>query len=417
MDRFTLFLLVAVFAVPGWATNGYFSHGFGTASKGMAGAGVALPLDSLSAASNPANMFHVGERMDIGISLFNPVRGYVADNNAMTPPFASIPPGKQDSDKNLFLVPSFGRNWKLDDNSTVGISIGANGGMNTSYSSNPFRNFGTASRPAGMDLSQLFAGLTYAHRLSERHTLGITPMLIIQSLKVEGLEPFQGLSIYPSNVTNNGRDWSYGTALRVGWLGKMTDQLSLGVSFQSRGHMTKFDKYKGLLAEAGDFDIPPQIALGLAWKASDKITIVLDYQKIYYEQIKSISNTNNTVLAAPANLGGDNGVGFGWRDVGVIKLGVEWQYSPKLTLRAGYSHASDAIPGEEILFNILAPAVVKKHVSIGATWKYNKQSSIHAAFTHGVKNKVSGGNPTLGPQTGSINLSINELEVSWSRSY
>lgn len=412
MHRVTFFLLAVVFSVPSWATNGYFSHGYGTASKAMAGAGVALPLDTLSAATNPANMFHVGERMDIGVALFNPRRGYEADNNGF-----AIPPGKQDSDKNIFLVPSFGRNWILDDNSTLGISIGANGGMNTSYSSNPFQNFGSASRPAGIDLSQLFVGVTWAHQLSDRHTIGITPMLIIQTLKVEGLEPFQGLSVHPNDVTNRGRDWSVGGALRVGWLGKMTDQLSLGVSFQSRGYMSKFDKYKGLLAEAGGFDLPPQINLGLAWKFSATVTVALDYQRIYYEQIKSISNTNNTVLAPPTNLGGDDGVGFGWDDVGVVKLGVEWQYSPKLTLRAGYSHASPAISSEEILFNIIAPAVVRDHLSVGATWKYNRQSAIHVAFTHGVKKSVDGSNPNIAPQTGSLSLSINELEISWSKSF
>jgi len=48
------------------ATNGYFSHGFGTQSKAMAGAGVALSLDSLAPATNPAGLLDVGDRRDIG---------------------------------------------------------------------------------------------------------------------------------------------------------------------------------------------------------------------------------------------------------------------------------------------------------------------------------------------------------------
>ena len=36
------------------ATNGYFSHGYGIKSQGMAGVGIALPQDGLAAASNPA---------------------------------------------------------------------------------------------------------------------------------------------------------------------------------------------------------------------------------------------------------------------------------------------------------------------------------------------------------------------------
>ena len=36
------------------ATNGYFAHGYSIKNKALAGAGVALPLDSLSASTNPA---------------------------------------------------------------------------------------------------------------------------------------------------------------------------------------------------------------------------------------------------------------------------------------------------------------------------------------------------------------------------
>lgn len=34
-----------------FATNGYFSHGYGTINKGMAGAGTALSQDSIAAAT------------------------------------------------------------------------------------------------------------------------------------------------------------------------------------------------------------------------------------------------------------------------------------------------------------------------------------------------------------------------------
>ena len=59
------------------ATNGYFSHGFSTKEKGLAGAGTAYSQDSMAAATNPAGMAFVGERMDIGLQLFSPSpRGY-----------------------------------------------------------------------------------------------------------------------------------------------------------------------------------------------------------------------------------------------------------------------------------------------------------------------------------------------------
>jgi long-chain fatty acid transport protein len=123
-----------------FATNGYFSHGFGTKSKGLAGAAVALPQDAMVAATNPAGMVHVGSRWDVGLAAFNPNRGYTANDDAQ-PGSASIPAGEFESSNDFFFIPHFGINWMLDDVSSVGLSIGGNGGMNTEYRTETFRNF------------------------------------------------------------------------------------------------------------------------------------------------------------------------------------------------------------------------------------------------------------------------------------
>ena len=62
--------LTALSPVTAHATNGYFSHGYGTISKGMAGAGTALSQDSIAAATNPAGMAFIGNRIDGGFEVF-----------------------------------------------------------------------------------------------------------------------------------------------------------------------------------------------------------------------------------------------------------------------------------------------------------------------------------------------------------
>ncbi|HEY9531842.1 MAG TPA: long-chain fatty acid transporter, partial [Burkholderiales bacterium] len=57
------------------ATTGYFQHGYGIKAKGMGGVGIALPQDSLAAATNPAGMALIGSRADIGVDWFAPDRG------------------------------------------------------------------------------------------------------------------------------------------------------------------------------------------------------------------------------------------------------------------------------------------------------------------------------------------------------
>ncbi len=108
------------------ATNGYSAHGWGTQSKSMAGIGVAMPLDNLNGANNPATLLEVGHRIDFGLSLFSPNRGYSANNNGSTG-YPTVPPGNYESDSNYFLIPNFGYNIPLDQLSTIGVLIGANG--------------------------------------------------------------------------------------------------------------------------------------------------------------------------------------------------------------------------------------------------------------------------------------------------
>jgi len=137
-----------LFAPVASATNGYFSHGWGTNSKAMAGVAAALPQDTLVGATNPAGMAFVGNRLDVGVSFFNPSdRGYKANDDYARQPngFPAGPfvtPGKYDSDKDWFLIPSFGYNRVIDEKSTIGVSIFGNGGMNTKYKDRPvWENF------------------------------------------------------------------------------------------------------------------------------------------------------------------------------------------------------------------------------------------------------------------------------------
>jgi len=68
-----------------YATNGYFTHGYGAKEKGMAGAGVAQGSSSLSSANNPANLLDVGDSMDAGFSVFDPVRSFTVEGGPAFP--------------------------------------------------------------------------------------------------------------------------------------------------------------------------------------------------------------------------------------------------------------------------------------------------------------------------------------------
>ncbi|MCB1868761.1 MAG: outer membrane protein transport protein [Gammaproteobacteria bacterium] len=429
--RFRWFVVVAfvLFSASVSATNGYWSHGYGPKSKSIAGACVAMVFGAMCAASNPGSLALVGDRLEFGAALFAPKRGFVADDNALGPPIGSIPPGDYESDNDIFLIPHFAYNRMLDEKSSIGIAIGGNGGMNTEYDSAVFQRFAnpgdpttTPSSPTGIDMKQAFVGLTYSRRLNDEHSIGIEPIFAIQSFKAEGLQPFQPYSESDTKVTNNGTDISYGGGLRLGWLWQVNDRLNIGASYQSRLYMTEFDDYAGLFAEQGDFDIPSNFDLGFSYKFTPEVTFAFNYQRINFAEVATIGNRSD-VLFVPGGepeLGCNKCMGFGWDDVNIYKFGVQWQYQPDLAFRAGYSYATDVFKGSQALFNVLAPAVVKRHFSFGLGKKLEGGSEINLAFTYMPEEKVYGTNPNTGGitgQTGHVYMDQWELEIGWATAF
>ena len=370
------------------ATNGYFSHGNGIKAKGMAGVGIALPQDALAAANNPAGMVMVGDRLDMGLDWCRPIR----DTVIVSGPLAGTYSG---SDTKNFFIPEFGYNQMLNPNMSVGVSVYGNGGMNTGYKDFNARTggavFGTGK--LGVDLMQLFIAPTFAMKLNPDHAIGVSLNLAYQRFKAEGLQNFDSpASSNPGSVTNNGYDSSTGWGVRLGWTGKVAPNVTLGATYQSKTRMGKFSKYKGLFAEQGDFDIPANYGVGIAVKVNPKTTIAADIERIEYGGVKSLSNSGN----AMAQLGTEGGPGFGWRDMTIFKLGATYEVSNALTLRAGYSKGRQPIPSDQTLFNVLAPAVIEDHFTLGATWILANKSELSLGYMHAFKKTVTGTGATTG---------------------
>jgi long-chain fatty acid transport protein len=426
-------------AIPGvsTATNGYFTHGYGTASKALAGGGIALPQDSLAAATNPAGMVWLGERMDLGAALFSPNRDYTGGNTFAPLPGAMagmtfpIMAGNHDSDNKLFLIPSFGWNTMLDQSSSMGVSVYANGGMNTEYANDPYgwspARGVFADGTTGVDLKQLFVNMSYARKISDRASWGASLILAAQAFEAKGLQNFSGFThsfrttgLAATNLSDNGHDMSYGAGLKFGIQGEVADGLTLAASYQTKTWMTEFDDYKDLFADDGDFDIPATATIGLAWKPNQRHALTFDIQRIWYSGVDAVSNPMGNLFSCGAGaaaencLGGDNGAGFGWDDMTVYKLG--WQYEPNnlWTVRLGYSHTNHPINDDDIVFNILAPAVMEDHFTFGLTRKIGKNQAINFAAMYAPKVSLDGTNPFTVGQDVEIEMHQYELELSYT---
>jgi long-chain fatty acid transport protein len=406
--------LCFAFAGSAYATNGYFAHSSSVKNKAMAGAGVAVPLDSLSASMNPAGMVFVGNRLDVGVSYFSPRRSYeVTGTPSGFPGTFGLAPGKVDSDSESFIIPSLGANWILESGQgSLGISLFGHGGMNTDYPTNTFG--GTIN--TGVNLEQLFIAPTYARKFAGKHALGITPILAYQRFEAEGLQAFGMFSSSPANLTNNGTESVWGYGARIGYYGRLNEKFAIGATYQSKIYMSELDKYQGLFAEQGDFDIPSNWTIGFAVMPTPAITLAFDVQTIYYSEVKAINNPLLPNLGT-AMLGMDEGAGFGWEDMTVFKLGAQWQSGPEWIWRAGFSYGEQPIPESEVLFNILAPGVIETHATFGFTKLFGDSHELDFALMHGFEKNVSGPNPLEAPGAQTIELSMHMWEVTLGYSW
>jgi len=381
------------------ATTGYFQHGYGIKAKGMGGVGIALPQDSIAAAINPAGMAFVGNRLDLGLDWFRPQRESEISGNI----FPGVNGTYDANGKENFFLPEFGYNRMLRPDLSLGVSVFGNGGMNTTYT-RPIPLFGTSNTE--MDYAQLFIAPTIAWKLNEQHAIGAALNIAYHRFKVQGLENFAfpppfNASSSPGDVTNRGYDTSWGWSLRLGWTGKVTESVTLGATYQTRTRMGNFDKYKGLFAEQGDLDVPENYGVGIAFKAMPQLTLAGDIQRINYNEVKAIGNPVDCLFAGQCRLGDSNGAGFGWRNTTVYKLGVSYEWSKELTLRGGYVTLKQPIPANQTLFNMIAPGVVENHLTLGATWIFDRDKELSISYMHAFQKTVNGsGSIPPGPPPG-----------------
>lgn len=403
--------LTALFSLPAHATDGYFLLGYGTTSKGMAGSGVAFPTNTLSAATNPASMVFVGQGYDVGLALFSPDREFtVTGNPSGYPGTFGLMPGTVSSSTSVFLVPNLGMNWKVGKNDTFGVAIYANGGMNTTYEAPVF-----GFSPTGVDMGKFYVMPVWAHKFGENHAIGIGPMISWQRFKAYGLTAFSPFSSDPANLTDNGYSTSFGFGARIGYLGNFTPWLSVGASYQSEVAYGKLKGYAGLFAEHGYFDDPANWTIGLAIKPAKGLAFTFDVQQIYYSKEESVGNPMFPNFMT-ARLGDDGGPGFGWKDMTVYKLGLQWKASDALTLRAGYAYGQQPIPESEMLFNILAPGVIEQHATVGLGYTISKGNTLQLAITRAFEKSVTGPNPLEAPNQQKISLKMSQwdFEVGYS---
>ena len=80
-------------------------------------------------------------------------------------------------------------------------------------------------------------------------------------------------------------------------------------------------------------------------------------------------------------MGADAGLGFGWKNQTIYKLGLAYQLNDQWTVRGGWNYGKSPIPSDNgaILVNIVAPATTQSHMTMGATYNLTPSSEVSFA--------------------------------------
>jgi long-chain fatty acid transport protein len=417
------------------AAEGYFLIGAGARQKALAGADTADSKDAMALAVNPAGIVGLERQFQFAITAAMPERGYSATGAPVV-----LAPGDARSGRPIFPIPNSAYVSPIDAESSWGFASWGNGGINTSYDIGHFKGpitatVGPFSGPvaptfggpfgggfAGFDLQQEFVSVAYARRYGPI-SIGVAPTLAAQRVNVQGLKLFSYLSSDPYSLTDDGYDYSFGGGVRVGVEWRVDNHLRLAFAGSTPLLMTPFEKYRGLFANHGNFDIPANITAGVAFDITPELTIMADWRHIFYSGIPTLANPSFPLF--PFSLGSNNGPGFDWRDTDAEAVGVEWRATPALTLRAGYLHTSNAIKSRGATVAALAPAVVAHHLGGGFQYQVTKNSSIDVAVNYDFKNSVSFAEndpyavaffpAPLGPRAIQPRFNPNSTITAWAR--
>jgi long-chain fatty acid transport protein len=391
----------------------------------------------------------------------------------------TIGPNNLQSENEIFPVPYAAMNWKLNDQNALAVAFYGRGGMNTQwqggtatfdpdgycppespagtpgcfYGPTTFRGTYGGGSPvalpgdpaqsgdAGVDLAQVFLNTTYAWKTADdQFAVGVSAIFAMQLFQargvgafapytktfVESYNPQTGMGTMPKHLSGNGHESSYGFGGSVGGIWNINKMFSVAAAYTSKIFMSKLNDYSDLFAENGGFDIPATATLGLTVRPTDQWAASFDYQTIWYSDIPSVGNPIQKIYNCPTAggskpqscLGGNNGAGFGWKDMDIYKVGLAWQYDDAWTFRVGFSVPdSQPIPKSQMTFNILAPGVVEQHYTAGFTHRMEGGNELSLSLMYAPTVSVKGPNNFDPTQTVEFSMHQFDLELgySWGR--
>ncbi|MCY1648061.1 TonB-dependent receptor [Caulobacter sp. SL161] len=276
------------------------------------------------------------------------------------------------------LVPNLGGAWKINDKLSLGLSVAAPYNFTTEYQADSWSRYDALKS----QLRTVNVDGVVAYRINEMLDLGfgVTAMYADAELTnaLPNISPLQADGLQ----SLKGDGWAYGYT--VGAQFHPSQSLTIGASYRSKiDH--KLDgavKVSGLLAPiptASNFAVdgqakitlPWMLNLGARWAVNDHWTLNGSVSRVGWSEFDAIRVTYT---------GGSSISAQDYKNVTTYAAGVDYQASPRLTLRAGVQY--DPTPTPEVGRTARVPDGDRMMYATGATWAATENLKLDAALSY-----------------------------------
>jgi long-chain fatty acid transport protein len=388
-------------------------QGVGAQNMSMGGAATAQPIDISGALQwNPAAVSHFNStiiKVDLGLFFSSPelssslpadmlgpgsppLSGTTLDDRGISPmPAVAVVWGKPDS-RHTFGASAFGI-------SGFGVTFPEEANNPLSPTFNPMENSNPINYPQEAmgfgriesDYGLFQMGFTWAYDLTDNLALGIQPTFNYATLE---LMPNPTANPNMSGYASTDKASAIGYGAQFGIFYHSDNGLNLGASYKTKQKFSEFEFNNTYIdgAEATskfEMNYPSIISAGIGYTTGN-FDFAGDYRYVTYENTEGFSTSGWTETASVA--------GFGWENISIISVGLQFRGIEKLPLRAGYTYNTNPIPDELAFFNAPATAIIQNAFQVGFSFLPSESISIDATYHHGMSSGTTSGpmyNPML----------------------
>jgi len=391
---------------------GHVMQGVGAVNMSMGGAATAQPLDISGALQwNPAAISTFDSKiLDFNFGLFysSPELSSTGFefNGSTGEQTGNMITGLTEDDRGVSPMPALAMVWgKEDSKHTFGLSAFGISGFGVTFPQQEF-NFNPINnmQPFGFgrvesDYMLLQVGLAWAYEISETFSIGIQPTINYGALELAP-SPLSSPDFTPPSgapgdqmYPNSDKASALGFGAQFGVFYNSPSGIKLGASYktgQSFGDLEFKNTYlDGSVAPDVSFnmDYPAILSFGVGYSKGD-VDFAMDYRYVDYENTNGFAEKGWTQTGSVA--------GFGWKNINILSVGLQYKGIEKLPLRVGYTYSSNPIEDELAFFSIPATAVIANAFQLGFSYPITDNFMLNGVYHYGASDGKTEG-PMLNP--------------------